>query len=324
MRYFCVLFILPLFLLAGCGASGEAEAENAIQAAVSELTRGNCSGAISQIESVPYQPLNVRFVKTYASAYACRAGYSTPTFFQDDLPKIGDPSLFGSLARFSTSSTMNEPREDSYMDLQVALNALLYAGDIPRNRDPTSQRRVDRLGADNVKDLHSQLLYLLLVQLGKYNYFYGDSDNGGNKDGCFLTYDGTISLEDPTSGLTVTIDNYLTSGAGGDCGAGEVGHPDLAIGADINIERACQGLVLFNNMMDVLPRVIDSITGDELDDLTDFVTEFEDAKGSLDVLPTKPLNILSQDVCLEKYDGEPVAQEDLQIFFVLFFEGLFP
>lgn len=324
MRYFCILFILPLFLLAGCGASGEAEAENAIQAAVSELTRGNCSGAISQIESVPYQPLNVRFIKTYASAYACRAGYSTPLFFQDDLPKIGTPSLFGSLTRFNTSSTMNEPREDTYMDLQVALNALLYAGDIPRNRDPSSQRRIDRLGADNVKDLHSQLLYLLLAQLGKYNYFYGDADTTGNKNGCFLTYDGSIDFTDPGTGLTVTINDYLNSGAGGDCGVGDPGHPDLAIGADVNIDRACQGLVLFNSMMDVLPRVIDSLSGGQLDDLSGFITEFNDAKASLDVLPTKPLNILSQDICLEKYDDEPVAQEDLQIFFVLFFEGLFP
>lgn len=323
LKFFLTLNLCLLFLFSGCGANNEEEAESAVQGAVSELTRGNCNAAISKIESVPFQSFNIRFVKTYASAYACRAGYSTTRLFIDDLGKIGAPSTLGGFTRFTTSAAMDEPRNDSYMDMLKAIDALLYAGGIPKDRNPTVERRRTRLGDEaGLRDLHAQLLYLSLSQIGKYLYFYGNSSttgvkgSGGLGHNCLANY--TMNI--PINGGPGTIGTALDA-AGAACDSGETGSLALGAQGDLNVERMCQGVVLFNNIVELLPVVLGDLTGDQLDDLSVYLTDIDTAINDFETTAGFSfVNILSQTECVSTFTTDDT---NLQIVFAFIFEGLF-
>lgn len=323
LKFFLTLNLCLLFLFSGCGAGSEEEAENAVQGAVSELTRGNCSAAIAKIESVPFQSSNIRYVKTYASAYACRAGYSTARFFLDDLGMIANPSTLGGFTRFSTSSSMDEPKNDSYLDMLKGIDALLYAGGIPKDRNPTVERRKSRLAdVSGLRDLHAQLLYLSLAQIGKYLYFYGNSSatgfkgSGGLGHNCLANYTMNILID----GGPLTIGTALDA-EGGACDSGETGSPALGATGSLNVERMCQGVVLFNNIVEILPVVMGDLTGDQLDDLSAYLTDIDTAIDDFELIAGFSfINILSQKECVSTFTADDT---NLQIVFAFIFEGLF-
>lgn len=317
----CSFFFMVFFL--GCGKE-EKEVKNTITSANSFLTQGDCQGAIDTITSIPYQAQNYLYVKTYASAYACRAGFSVVAFFTDDIPKVGSPSILGGMSRFANATRMTEARSESYEDLQVAINSLLYIGGIDTTRNPTPERRRLNFSDQTVKDVHTFLLYLLLEQLGKYARFYGNGDSNGVKgqgtlttNQCFLTY---ANFAFNAGGDLAT---YLNSGVTGSCtGVGIAGHPSLMNAAAIRVERACQGIVLMNNFRVVLLEIIDELTG-EFDDFDDIEVAFNTfdtlAADAIGGDATQLTTTLSQSVCEDTFGSNPNA---LQTYFAGIFETL--
>lgn len=317
------------FFIFSCGKNEEKLVEGAVVSAVLHLTNGDCEKAIESINSIAYQHKDSKYIKTYASAYACRAGFSTPRFFGSDIEKIGNPSTLGGHSRFTTSSTMIEPRHESFEDMQIAVDALLYAGGIERFRDPTIARRAAQFGSRELMELHSQLFYFNMAQLGRYLFYYGNARDGIKGDGvginaCFANYTGNVTLTLPMPVGNTDIATFLGSGVTGACEWGlEVGHPQLGLMGDLNVERMCQGVVLLNNMMELLPVVLEDIAGDEFGEIRSISGLLDDAQEALSTIsPTAQQNIfkvLSQESCVEKNSADT---SDLQRYFAFMFETL--
>lgn len=324
-----LIYILTLSFLLGCGMADK-EVESVIVQARSHLTAGQCNEAIAAISSIPYQHSNWQYIKVYSTAYACRSGFNMVKFFDEDIDKIGDPSFFGGFASFSTSRSMSDPRHETFEDLQEAIDALLYAGGLERYRNPTVERRKAVFKRDDLREIHSLMLYLSLAQLGKFLYFYGNSDVIGNKgqgagsNTCLLSYDGTISLD---SGGT--LGDYLTQlgNNGNPCSGGSTaGHPSLNIsGGQPHLRRACQGVVILNTFLMTIGELIDVI--DDLVDLgsiSDVLDEVDLARvlatGASSTIESNVLDVTSQKVCEER---NRTNTRDLQIYYALFFETLF-
>lgn len=317
-----IISILALsFLLVACGGSKEEKVDNAILRANLALTRGDCQGAISILELQGRQVLNGTYLKTLASSYACRAGYKTTVFFTTDMPKITDPSLL--LRELSTFSTSPNDAFDNlqYVDLLTSLDILLYAGGTELTQNPTSSSRTGIFGS-SAQDLNAFAFYLSFAQLGKFSYFYGNSSavtgikgGGGvtSTNPCYLDYNAAVNAFIGTLPATGVCVN-----------GSDDGHPDLVSGVDtVNIVRACEGIVLFNNMVDTLDSFIASSTSNDFGDLVGLKT----AVTAIEVLilldkptfDTRIFDTTSQDRCESLFAGN---DEDIMYFYAGIYETL--
>jgi hypothetical protein len=316
------LLILALILVSSCGDQSEEEVERGIHSAITDLTSGSCQRAIDTLNEIGYQSTNIRYLKTYASAYSCRADYSTPTFFSTDLALIGNPSALGGFSRFSTADTMNQPEEGSYRDMRTAINSLLYAGAIPVNVHPTIQERKRLLDDELLKDLHAQLFYLIMNQFGKFLYYYGDSSSTGVKgsgsgsNNCLLNYDMSISYD------AATIGDYLNAGLTGACTSSEDGHPDMGPdGSSLDVERMCEGVVWFNNIITLLPEVLANTAGTDFSSISAIQTDLDTALQTFATnTGSNAVNMYSQTSCVDSFTAD---DSDLQIYYAVIFESLF-
>ncbi len=261
------LLLLILLSLLGCGASTEDKLNEAILDAEIALGSSNCQYAIDVLESYGRVNTHARYLKTLSSAYACRAGYSTPTFFTNDLSLTATPAPLGGTTIYSTSgATVSNPLENdtSFVDLQTAINILLYAGNLSATTEPFATNRALKFSSDEAADMNSQLLFMELVQLGKYMRVYGNGNSLGVKGAgnpllntCFTTY--------TDAALPVLVGTTLPA-HGGACQGINAGHAQLAIGigAATRKKRLCHGVVLMNGIFDILPTVVNSASGGSL------------------------------------------------------------
>ena len=171
--------------------------------------------------------------------------------------------------------------------------------------------------------MNSLLLYLLMNQLGNYFYYYGNTNSTGVKGGgniqpgqvCLHSYnvDGGV--------IDLVISTYL-AGNGGSCtAAGLAGSSQLNSGGDIDTEKACNGIVLFNSLYDTFLNITVSSIGD-----TDVTAAFDSVKSIIDSPPggvgftdSSILTVKSQNLCETSFASN---NEDLQIFFAVIFESL--
>ncbi|MDD0853804.1 hypothetical protein HBN50_11900 [Halobacteriovorax sp. GB3] len=319
MKSKLIVLIISSILLCSCGKTKQEEIDAELVSAEIDLTRGDCEAALSKLTGIDYQNSNAHFLKLLASAYACKAGYSSITFFSDDLPLIDAASLLSSFATFSTSDSMDSPTEEDYINIQSAINVLLYAGGIATTTNPTSTLRSSSFTSKESAQIHSLLMFLIMVNMGQYTYFYGNTSSTGVKGGgsgsndCFMTYDATIS--DLFDGDPGDVD------AGNCDNAADTGHPNLDNGT-VNIERACEGVVLMNNFFEVFPEVISGALGDDFDVLDSIsITDLKsDASTALGVAGkgTDILSTTSQSVC----ESDISDEDTFRYFFVMFFELL--
>ncbi|OUR96445.1 hypothetical protein A9Q84_08820 [Halobacteriovorax marinus] len=317
--------LMLCFLLTSCGGSKEDKVDNAILRANLALTRGDCQTAISILELQGRQTLNDIYLKTLASSYACRAGYKTTVLFATDIPKVTDAALL--LRGLSTFTTSPNDSFDNleYVDLQVALDILLYAGGTLLSQNPTSAIR-DEIFGNAGQDINAFGFYLSFAQLGKFSYFYGNASavtgikgTGGvtSTNPCYLDYNANVNA-------------FLTalSGAGlptGVCAAGsDDGHPDLVSGVDtVDAARACEGIVGFNNMVDTLDSFIASSTSGDFGNLIGIKTAVDVVEAL--ILVAKPtfdtaiFDTTSQDRCELLFAGN---DEDIMYFYAGIFETL--
>jgi hypothetical protein len=312
--------------LISCGKNDDQKKEDAILNAKYYLTSKNCQKAIDALEAVGRDSKHAKYVQTLASAYACRTGYSTPVFYGTNLPKLSATStaFFGSLTKFSTSS-MTSPTDSSYVDLQTAIDILLYAGSIS---SPSSAGRLNVFSTAELQDINIQNLFMILTQLGKFMFYYGNADptNGkkgtgstsnGNtnnfSNGCFYNYDPSNAT------LLASMNAVRAAGTIGTCTTTATGHEKLLALPSVNtVKRMCQGIVLFNNMLDILSNTTLPVNGLDLNSvLSSFQSTCTSISGAGDICTVK-----SQAACELDFAVSPQTDK-LQLYFFNIFEALF-
>lgn len=323
-----LILVSLLFALFSCGKNADEKTTEAILSANIALGKSDCQTAIDVLEANGRVNRNAAYLKTLASAYACRAGYSTVTFFTSDFAKTATPAPLGGTTKYSTSSAAvasTLQNDSSYKDLETAIDILLYAGGIDSTTEPTAAERAKHFTSSEAADINSQLLYMVLVQLGRYGYFYGDSSGTGVKGSgpgantCFTSYvSATNAVKAALTAAAGTCTNITTDAAS---------HPQLsnALTASTRKTRLCQGVVLLNGVFALLPAVVASVFSNPADQaaVNAAITVLNAAKTALiaaDSTTSVVANTLNQSVC---EDNSVVSVSNIESYFGLMFEGSF-
>lgn len=323
------IFILTSVLLFSCGKSVDEKTASAVLSANIYLSKGNCQSAINVLEANGRVDRDAHYLKVLSSAYACRAGFSAVTFFASDLALTGSPAPLGGTTLYSTSlTTSSSPldSDDSFRDLQTAIDILLYAGGIPATRDPTASERARYFTSDEAGEINSQLLFMMFAQLGKYMHVYGNGDALGKKGAgvpagnkCFTSYLEAKIINDPEVNLVL---NALPAA----CVPGAVSsHTELAtsVAAATRKTRLCQGVVILNGILNTLPSVVASASGQLA---TQGAVIEAAAGGARTALTTAYAAIgdvsstINQSIC---EDNTSVPIGNLEIYFAFLFESIF-
>lgn len=320
-----VLFILFSLSLFSCGTSTDEKLKEVILDAQIALGASNCQYAIDVLEGHGRENRSAAYLKTLSSAYACRAGYSTPTFFTNDFPLTATPAPLGGTTLYSTSTvtTTTNPLQDdtSFIDLQTAIDILLYAGGVAATTNPTTTERAKYFTSDEAGEINSQLLFMQLVQLGKYMYVYGDGSATGLKasgtatNNCFTDYAGANGV---VFGVLVA--------ANGTCKVNNSPHSQLnsaTVLPETRKKRLCHGVVLVNGMLDVLPSVVGAATGGSLgaaSGISAVVDALKAAVTGADNTTTNVFSTINQAKC---EDNSFVTMGNIETYFAGMMESLF-
>lgn len=323
IKKFISLLLIMVFTIS-CGASPEEEVKSNLISAEILLSTSKCQDAIDLLEGMGRQNSNARYLKLLASAYACRSEYSTIKFFADDIGLTGNPAPMGGMSTYSTSLvSFTSPLQDdqNFEDLQTAIDILLYAGGTSRATDPTSIVRSAHFTEREAGDINAQMAYMMMVQLGRFFKVYGNTSAAGVKGGglasnvCFTDYPNV----DPAIALYITTQNET-----GACNVVNSSHAQLAssLSASLRRSRLCQGVVLLNGILDVLPAVIVAAGGGELGDITDVLEEIDEFKA--DATAAFPaiapvLTVLSQNNC---ETSSAITIDLIEAYYALLMEGL--
>lgn len=246
-----ILFILLVF--SSCGKNTSEELADTVLNANIELSKGNCQSAIDILEAHGRANDNAHYLKALASAYACRAGYSSTTFFVNDLVLTATPTPLGGTSIYSTSlRTWQSPLENDprFSDLNTAITILLYAGGIATTTEPYAIERAKYFTTQEAGDINTQLLYMELVQLGTLLHVYGNGSAAGVKGStvtskCLTSY--SVWTHAPTAGGACSATNKSFS------------ETDIAIDPVSRKRRLCHGIILLNGIIDLLPSVVASV-----------------------------------------------------------------
>lgn len=260
------ILIFCLIVVAACGNNPEEEAVIAIDEALSLMGEDKCDEAIKLLAAVKDQSDNPVYLKTYASAYACKAGFNMIKFVDDDIGSINDNNLLPSISTLSYSDETSVDSE-SYTAMKRALSIL-------GRSDFKQATRTSKFGKRHGEDMGVQVLVYSLMQFGKYLNWYGNVNATGKKgagtntNSCYLNY--TYA---PAAGIIAGLP------ASNACQTVNDGHPDLA-GAN-RVRRVCEGLTLITNIIDTLNN-IDLSSSTSLSSLEDIVAELSTYRTAAD------------------------------------------
>jgi len=309
-----LLIYLFIFSFLSCGSESSEEIKNAIEDADAFLTSKNCDRAIEVLNEVGMQNQHKDYLTSLASAYACKANYSSITLFTNDISdlNVSNPEdLVSSLVRFSTSDDMNGPTDDNFVFLQKAIDTLTYAGGIT---SASSSGRAAFFTTSELNDMNSQAVYMMLVSIGRWLHYYGNPDAAGTKgqgsgtNTCLATYtDGNAII-----GLDAVASDSCNSGT-------NTGHPDIETA--LRTRRLCQGIVLFNNLVDTI--LILNFTGSNSGSLNSIKSLLGSLcnDASADNIPgsfnATMCDVRDQSVC------EASSNSDIERFMSAIYEGTF-
>lgn len=317
-------FIAVLMLSFSCGKSKEQEIKDAVLSANIYLSTRQCQPAIDLLESMGRQNTNAHYLKTLSSAYACRAGYSSVVLFGTDIGKTATPAPLGGMSTYSTSTvTATSPLTDDliFRDLQTAIDILLYAGGIPLTSEPSAVLRSTRFSANLAGEINTQIAFMMMVQAGKFMKVYGNTNAAGVKslgsgtNTCFTSYNNV------DAGVSAAI---LGSGSTGNCSGINSGHPQLIapVSDTERKKRLCEGVVLFNGILDLLPSIIASAGGTALGNVgvqIDIINlARQDLENNYPAIGTI-MNTLSQTNC---EDDASITEEIIELYYLAYVEAL--
>ena len=318
------LFLLMLFSLLSCGSSTDEKVTEAILDAQIALGSSDCQHAIDTLEGIGRQNKNAHYLKTLSSAYACRAGFSTPTFFTTDLPVTATPVPLGGTTLYSTSKvSVQTPLENdpTFIDLQTAISILLYAGGLAATTEPTATERAKYFASDAAGDINSQLLYMEMVQLGKLMRVYGNGSASGDKGSgasgnkCFTDY----------ANAPLAVKAAIPSFPGA-CKVTNDPSSQLASSispASTRKTRLCQGVVLLNGILDLLPSVLSAATGGSLSAVSGVTTAVSTAKTALLALDPGVGSVLTTINQTNCEDNSIVTVSNIESYYAGLMESIF-
>jgi hypothetical protein len=308
VRIFLILFIF--ITLSSCSQSSKEKTDEAIDVALTHLSKDECDDAISVLEDAGTQSDNAIYLQVLASAYACKAGFNEVSFVADDLVDIDVTTPAAILKSISILSLSTETAADSsdYVSIRTGLNLLLNSTTGP----PGQVARTTKFGTRKAGDMGVQALILNLVNLGKFLHYYGNVSGTGIKGGgsaankCFIDYnDGRAQL--------------LTGATTGACVSDTDGHADLDQSTATGKRRLCEGLMLLTNTLDILEN-IDFTSSESLSKLGDISTEVATFKTAAVTAGLSTLiNMTSQSTC-ETYLNTPSQLLDMEYIYALLFE----
>lgn len=313
-----------IFVLISCSKTPEEKVRDALISAQLYLSNSECDKAIDLLEAVGKQGKNARYLITLATAYACRGGYSTTYFFANDIGKTGDALPLGGLSLYSTSTVTTNPltEDSSFRDIQSAIDLLLYAGDIATTKNPTIVERAKYFSTLEAGDINALLAYLTMIQLGKLIKVYANTDSLGEKgkgsagNTCLADYTGNA--------LAIAfLANAAVEEATGLCVAPD-SHSQLSssINATTLRKRLCEGVVLLNGFLNVLPGVIQAAGGDELQEFStipQLIEDFKEELEGLDPTAAETLSVISQSKCETDTD---ITMDSIELYYAFLFESL--
>ncbi len=307
------IVLLLAVTLATCGKlTDQQKIDQAIRDAHHLLTKEKCGQALEALNKVSFQARNPDYIGVYASAQACRSDFRVPSFFANSVDDIGteNATFLTSLTTMETSA-ISTSNDTSYVALRDALNTLLHAGGIDI---PNHANRADALGEAAAQQLSLQILYMLLVQMGKYFYLYGNTDDEGNKgrrdssaNQCLTDYTTTQAR------FARMVASSTSPSPIFPCNSDSDGHSELATGATGRKGKLCEGVVLFNSFIDLISSV--SITEENSGSLSELRDGLNDVCGALGLATL--CTQTSQSLCESR---ETVT--DLEIYFVGIFETM--
>ena len=261
------MLLILVVTVSGCSSKNESTVNTTVENANRLMSdNGNCARVVTMLEDLGIQNRHTHYLQTLAAAYACVANFNTIVFFNDFLDSIATndaDALLSSLAAMDTSDDMTSADDPDYINMQRGIDLLLYAGDI----DIVSHQERSNVFGERIADnMDIQNLYMVLTQLGRWLAYYGNTDDNGVKGSGPETNTCLIDYMDIASQALINI----PPGSTGNCTSTTSGHPDLAG----NRERRCQGIVLFNNFLDLLGNVsiARNTNTEDIDDLTGLTT----------------------------------------------------
>lgn len=325
-----ISLLLIVVLAISCGASPEEEIKSNLVSAEILLSTSKCQDAIDLLEGMGRQNTNARYLKLLASAYACRSNYSTIVFFADDIGLTGNPDPMGGMSTYSTSLVnFTSPLQDDlkFKDLQTAIDILLYAGGISRSTNPTSIVRSAYFTERDAGDINAEMAYMMMVQLGRFFKVYANTSAAGVKGAgaganvCFTDYPTIDGVADPGD---IPLELAL-AGQAGACKVKNSPHSQLdsgSVSASVRRARLCQGIVLLNGILDVLPAVIVAAGGGELGDVSGVLTDIEGFKTiATTAYPdiANVLTVISQNNC---ETSASISIDMIEAYYATLFEAL--
>lgn len=311
MRLIYILFFI--IVLTGCSQKPEEEVREAIDVALTHLSKDECDEAIQVLEEAGIQNNNAIYLQVLASAYACEAGYDEVSFIANDLEGLntGTPAAIIRSISILSLSTETEADSDDYVSIRRGLNLLLGS-----TTTVTHDARVTKFGTRKAGDMSVQALMLNVVNLGKFLNYYGNVNATGVKGGgsgtnsCFINY---------TDARAQTI---VGSGVTGACSTNNDGHPDLSFAAadlENTKRRLCEGLMTITNILDILDN-LDLSGSSELANLEQIATQVETFKDAAVIAGLGTLiNMTSQSQCETAMDTASNL-DDMQYLYSLVFE----
>ncbi len=319
-----ILFLSFLLLFSSCGKNAKERTQSAVLSANISLSKGNCQEAIDVLEANGRDERDAEYLKTLASGYACRAGFKVTTFFASDLGKTSTPAPLGGATLYSTSqvAVSGSLQNDSvFKDMQTAIDLLYYAGGFSASTEPTSIERAKYFTGNEAADINSQMVFMMLAQLGKYMEVYANAGTTGVKGS------GSASNKCFTDYGHITNNNVKTALANmpGACKVTNSSHTQLdsgLISASVRRTRLCQGVVLANGILDVLPAVVASAGGGDLSSISSLTTNIQSFKSAL---VTADPSIGTVSTVLSQYNCEndtSITDATIESYFAIIFEAM--
>lgn len=309
MRTYLFFFILILSI--SCGKNTVQETAEAIDVALTHLSKDECDKAIEVLEEIKDHDDNAVYLQVLASAYACKADYNEISVVADDLSNLDASTPAAIMASLSTMSISNETAADSndYVNIRAAIGILLNS----TSGSPTHSARVSKFGSRKAGDIGVQALLLNVANLGKFLNFYGNVNatgvkgGGSNTNSCFLNY------------TDARAQGVVGGGVTGACTTNNDGHPDLDQTTDAGKRRLCEGLMLVTNVLDILDNL--DLSGSEelsvLEDVSNQVSTFKSAAVAAGL--STLINMTSQSACVTAM-GTASELNDMEYLYSLVFE----
>lgn len=311
MRSFFILFLILLF--SSCSQKPAEEVREAIDVALSHLSKEECEAAIEVLEDAGVQSNNAVYLQVLASAYACKAGYDEVKFIANDLNGMVTSSPNAIIKSIASLSLSPESTTDSenYIAIRRALQLLLNSTSTVSHAE-----RVAKFGKRKAGDMGIQALMLNVVNLGKFLNVYGNASSvgvkgaGTNTSSCFINYtDARAQL-------------IVGSGATGACSTNNDGHPDLSFAAanlSSTRRRLCEGLMTVTNILDIMEN-LDLSSSSELANLAEIASKVGTFKTAAETAGLGTLiNMTSQSDCETALQTQSNL-DDMELLYAILFE----